>query len=132
MRWLSCPPRWSFSASSWTEGPRWDSCSLELPQVSTDFSSGYLLFTAPFAGRHRFSLRYERFRTRDLDGREPVDTSNENGSAWTIDYLMRIGGRHRLAFELLRIDSDRMARLTLGEAVRATENVFQLSLRIQF
>ena len=102
------------------------------PQVSTDFSSGYLLFTAPFAGRHRFSLRYERFRTRDLDGREPVDTSNENGSAWTIDYLMRIGGRHRLAFELLRIDSDRMARLTLGEAVRATENVFQLSLRIQF
>ena len=45
---------------------------------------------------------------------------------------MRIAGRHRVAVELLRIDSIRPARASIGLPVVADELMLQLSLRIQF
>ena len=69
-------------------------------------------------------------RDRDIF-REP-DPSDEDGDAWTLDYLIRVADRHRIGVDLMRIYSERPARASIGLPVRATEWIFQLSLRLQF
>ncbi len=58
--------------------------------------------------------------------------SDEDGDAWTFDYLVRVADRHRIGVELMRIHSERPSRASIGLPVRATEWIFQLSLRLQF
>ena len=77
-------------------------------------------------------MRYEPFHVRDLDIFREPDSSDEDGDAWTFDYLVRVADRHRVGVELMRIDSDRPSRASIGLPVRATEWIFQLSLRLQF
>ena len=101
------------------------------PRVAASFRSWYVLFTAP-VGRQRLSLRYEPFRVRDRDIFREPDPSDEDGDAWTFDYLVRVADRHRIGVELMRIHSERPSRASIGLPVRATEWIFQLSLRLQF
>lgn len=101
------------------------------PKVTGDFRSWYTLLSVPF-GRQRVSLRYEEFRFRDQDIFREPDGGDEDGSAWTFAYLLRVAGQHRVALELLRIDSERPARASIGLPIEAKEFLLQLSLRLQF
>ena len=87
--------------------------------------------SVPF-GRQRLSVRYDDFETWDTDDFQYPDPSDEDGSAWTFAYLVRLADQHRFAFELMRIESDRHARLTIGEPEEASEFLIQLSLRLTF
>ena len=95
------------------------------------FDSAYVLVTAAF-GSHRISLRYDSFRVQDHDRWRMLDNNNEDGSAWTAAYLIQTGDHVRLGFELLRVESDRPARVSLGLPVRQEELEFQAGARIQF
>jgi hypothetical protein len=102
-----------------------------LPKVTFDFRAAYGLFTVPF-GRHRLSLRYDWFETVDRDDFRLVDNNDEDGFALTLAYLVRTFDQQRLAFELLRIESDRLGRASIGLPVQATEWLFQVSYRVEF
>lgn len=103
-----------------------------MPQVAANFRSWYALVTVPF-GRQRVSFRYEQFEVEDLDGLfPPFDFSDEDGSAWTLFYNVRLGESHGLAFELLRVSSDHTARITSGLEPEVSELQMQLSLRLRF
>ena len=99
------------------------------PKVVFGFRAGYGLLSLPL-GRHRLSLRYDRFRIEDRDEFVLEDNNNESGSAWTIAYLIRTGERHRLALELLRNESERAARRGLGLEPSSTDYLFQVSFRL--
>jgi hypothetical protein len=83
-------------------------------------------------GRHRFSVRYDRFEIEDQDVLQPLDNNEEKGSGWTMAYLVRTGEKHRLAFELLGVDSDRPSRSTVGLPRDAREILFQASFQLEF
>ncbi len=101
------------------------------PKVTFDFRSFYSLFTVPF-GRHRLSFRYDWFETVDRDEFEEVDDNDEDGDVMTLAYLLRTADDQRLAFEMLRISSDRDGRASIGLPTEATEWLFQVSYRVGF
>ena len=100
-------------------------------RMDVDFRAWYALVTAPI-GRHRFTLRYDRFETRDRDPFVAPDGGNEDGHGWTLAYSLGLFGEHRVFAELLRVWSDRPARSTLGLAPGGSDLQFQLSLRLVF
>jgi hypothetical protein len=100
-----------------------------LPKVTFDYRSFYSLFTVPF-GRHRLSLRYDWFETVDRDEFVELDDNNEDGTAFTLAYLLRTSEKQRLAFEILRVSSDRGGRAAIGLPTDATEWLLQVSYRI--
>lgn len=102
-----------------------------LAAVDIDFEAAYGLVSAPL-GNHRISFRYDTFEIKDLDVLKPIDNNDEDGNAWTVAYIVNTGERHRLAFEWLRIESERPARQTLGLPSKVTENLFQASFRVEF
>ncbi len=99
--------------------------------VNIDFDAFYVLATKPF-GRNRITVRFDQFRVVDNDQYQMEDNNNEEGTAWTLAYMFSIAEKHRLAFEFLRIDSDRLQRATLGLPVHLVESQFQTSLRLRF
>lgn len=96
-----------------------------------DFDTESLLATA-FWGRHRVTVRYEEFSTTDLDRFQLEDDNDEEGKAWTAAYILETGEKHRLAFELLRVESDRDERAAIGLPIHAEELTAQLSFRIWY
>lgn len=102
-----------------------------LRMAEASYHASYGLLTAR-AGRHRFTVRYDRFEVDEEDRFTLEDPNNEEGEAWTAAYLVQTGERHRLAVEWLRITSDRPARALLGLAPHAEEDVFQASFRVLF
>jgi hypothetical protein len=84
--------------------------------VDAPFWTTYGLASVAF-GRARVSARYDTFAV-DSDGSLPEST-RERGSAWTGALLVRVGDAHRLAFEVLRVSSDRPDRASVGGS-RAT------------
>jgi hypothetical protein len=102
----------------------------ELPKVRLDYAAAYSLFTVPF-GRQRLSFRYDWFRTEDRDEFRGGDDNDENGYALTLDYLFRVTDEQRLAFELMRVSSDRPARSSIGLPAEAVEWLLQVSYRIE-
>jgi hypothetical protein len=96
-----------------------------------DYEATYALLTAK-AGRHRFTLRWDRFETVDLDFNPAVDDNDEDGEAWTAAYLVDTGEHHRLALEWMRITSNRPMRTSLGLAPEVDEDLFQASFRLLF
>jgi hypothetical protein len=103
----------------------------DLPKVTFDYRSFYSLFTVPF-GRHRLSFRYDWFETVDRDELVEADNNNEVGNAFTFAYLLRTTEKRRLAVEILRVESDRGGRASIGLPTEATEWLFQLSYRLAF
>jgi hypothetical protein len=53
---------------------------------------------------HRLSFRFDDFRVRDTDGGTSTD---EDGHAYTVAYLLEFWLRHRVAFEYVWVDSER-------------------------
>lgn len=84
------------------------------------------------AGRHRLTARYDRFRVDDDDAYQAEDPNAEHGHAWTAAYSLRTGEQHRLAVEVLRVESERPGRVDLGAASRVTETLAQASFRVKF
>lgn len=99
--------------------------------VNINFRSAYVLATT-VVGRHRFTVRYDTFRIKDHDRFPELDNNKEDGSAWTAAYLIQTGEKHRLGFELLRVESDRPVRASLKLPVHDVELQFQASARIMF
>ena len=97
--------------------------------VHTNFWAAYLLASKAF-GRHRFSLRLDRFGTNDKD--TSLDDNNEHGTAVTAAYVLRPAPRQRLTLEALYVKSHRPERTHLGLPIRAGEAQFQASYRFFF
>ena len=101
------------------------------PMVSTEYRASYGLLTAR-AGRHRFSVRYDRFEVEDRDANRVEDDNDEDGQAWTAAYVLETGEHHRIALEWLRITSDRPERARITLPTHAEEDVMQASFRLLF
>ena len=101
------------------------------PRVEARYRTAYGLASWAFR-RHRVSVRYERFDVKDRDDLVALDDNNEDGEAWTGAYVFQTDQGHRLALELLRIESDRPARASLGMPTHAEETLLQASVRIVF
>jgi hypothetical protein len=99
--------------------------------VNIDFYSAYGLLTTSF-GRNRMTLRYDDFSVEDHDVFQFIDDNEECGSAWTLAYILQTGEKHRLAFEFLRVESERAVLQALGFPDPIEELLFQISFRIQF
>ncbi len=97
--------------------------------VDTRFWAAYALASRAF-GRHRVSLRLDRFGTNDRDS--SIDDNNEHGTAITAAYVLRPAPRQRLTVEALYVKSYRPERTHLGFPVRASEMLFQASYRFFF
>jgi hypothetical protein len=103
---------------------------LGLP-VAVDYEASYVLLTGK-AGRHRFTVRWDRFEAVDRDFIQDDDDNDEEGDAWTAAYLVDTGAHHRLALEWMRISSTRPMRASLRLAPELEEDLFQASFRILF
>lgn len=95
--------------------------------LDTEFEASYVMLTRMRNG-HRFTARYDDFSVEDLDAL-PMDDNNESGTALTLAYLRELTPNLTLAFEWLRVDSDRPARAYLGLDPQSTETVLQAQLR---
>ncbi len=99
--------------------------------VDVYYRTWYLLASAPL-GRHRLSIRYERFRARDEDRYAVVDPNDEEGDAWTAAWGVDLDQRTTAVLELLSVDSTRPARVLVGLPERARETLVQLAVRGRF
>lgn len=97
--------------------------------VYTDFWSAYALVSKDW-GRHRLSLRLEKFGTDDGD--TFPDNNNEHGTGVTAAYVFRPTERQRVTLEVLHVDSHRPERVYLGFPAKARETVLQASYRFFF
>jgi hypothetical protein len=74
---------------------------------------------------HRFTVRYDDFRVKDVDGGNPTD---ELGEAITAAYLYHWGLRHRIGLEHIWLDSRRPE----DAAVELSSDGWQLSYRFRY
>jgi hypothetical protein len=84
----------------------------------------FVLLSAHHRG-HRFTVRYDEFRIRDLDAGNPTA---ETGDGYTVGYSFEWGLRQRVALEYLSLDSERTARLQ----PLPTQDSVQLSYRFRY
>lgn len=99
--------------------------------VVVPFYAVYGLVSVPVR-RHRFSVRYDWFRTEDEDVLSGLDPNGEDGTAWTACYAFEATKGVRLAAEVIRVESDRAVRPLLGLPVHAAETLLQVSWRTSF
>jgi hypothetical protein len=97
--------------------------------VDNRFRAAFVLLTGA-VGRHRVTGRYDWFDVVDRDA--TADPNAEDGSAWTLAYLVRWNDSARVAVEWLQVTSTRASRADLGLAPRAREDQLQASLRLTF
>ena len=96
-------------------------------KVQIRFQSAYVLASAT-SGPYRISVRYDDFRVKDRDAFQAVDDSNERGHSWMIAGAIRIGERHSILAETMRIRSDRAQR----NPNQTIDWQFQTALRLRF
>src|SRR6185503_13118203 len=99
--------------------------------VNVPFATAYGLLSAP-VGRHRFTVRYDWFRTRERDVLTAFDPNAEDGSAWTACYIFEATAHQRVAVEVIRVESDRAMRPLLGSPLHLEETLVQASWRTAF
>lgn len=99
--------------------------------VNIHFNAKFILASVA-SGRHRVSVRYDWFQVDDRDRFKEMDNNQEDGDAWTAAYLIQTGEHHRLAFEVIRMISDRPARAYLALPIHQRELQFQASARFDF
>lgn len=98
--------------------------------VEAGFDSAFLLLTRRM-GRHRVSLRHDRFEVSD-DDRFPMDDNSERGDAWTVSYRFDWTDRVAVAAEWLEVFSRRPAWEYLSLDDANTEIQVQLALQLRF
>ena len=81
-------------------------------KVHVDFRTAYVLVSQRL-GRHRVSMRVDRFQNRDLD-RTAAEDDAERGDALTVAYFFTPVERLRLGAEYVTLHSQRPAALQSG------------------
>ena len=100
--------------------------------VYLDFNAWYLLATRPLGPGH-VALRYDRFSTTERAADIlPNDPNNEDGQSLALAYSWNLKNQLSLVTELLVVQSNRAARLQIGDPVQRTERSVNTSLRWQF
>jgi hypothetical protein len=94
------------------------------PSNDSSFRAFYALLSQRYKG-HRFTIRYDEFRVRDLDGGNPTA---ESGHGITAAWLYEWGLRHRIGLEYLWLDSNRPASAT----PKPSQDGWQLSYRFRY
>lgn len=94
--------------------------------LSNDSSlSAYYGLISYHSLRQRLTLRYDSFRVRDTDGGNPTA---EHGTAWTADYSVQWGLRHRVGVEYIWLESERAA----FTGILPTQDGWQLNYRFRY
>jgi hypothetical protein len=101
------------------------------PAVDCNFWTTFGLLSLS-VGRHRLSARYDEFYVEDDDEYVVEDPNEEHGHAWTAAYSLKTGEAHRLALEVLQVDSRRAVRPQIGLPEHARETLVQASFRVRF
>ncbi len=96
--------------------------------VNIDFWSYYLMLRKQL-DEHRFSLRYEQFRVKDLD-HTVNDNNNEHGFGITAAYSYQINTHHQLMLEMAHVKSERPMRRFFNRAAKQDETSLQFSYRL--
>ena len=96
-----------------------------------DFSSAYVLLDHEFAGERGLAGRLDWFETRD-NQKFNYNAVPEHGYAMTAAWLMPLCENLKLIAETVYVDSQRKARLAIGEQARQTQLELQASLRWSF
>jgi hypothetical protein len=100
-------------------------------KVDNDFCALFVMASLS-SGRHRLSARFDDFSVTDRDELLAADPNDEDGRAWTAAYSFKTGDAHRLAVEVVHVDSDRPVRAALGLPVVEKETQAQASFRLRF
>ncbi len=95
-----------------------------------NFRSAYLLGSRDI-GSGKLTVRGDYFAIDDNTNVD-VDDNSETGWALTGAYMRPISSWARVGVEVMRVKSDRPARLNTGAAPKATQNQVQLSFRVGF
>lgn len=80
---------------------------------------------------HRFSIRFDRFGTAENDYL-PQDRNQEHGYALTANYNLTLAKQHQINLEVTHSNSDRPARLSLGQHSTQEETIWQIAYRLFF
>ena len=107
-------------------GPRIDAAHA----VDTDFASYFALLTRAFE-RHRFSIRYDRFKVTQND-RIPEDNNSVHGNAWTASYGFAYSQHVEFVAEWLSISTHRCAFVYYGLDQDVVETQLLVTARILF
>jgi hypothetical protein len=95
--------------------------------VDTSFWAYSLLLSKAY-GKHRYTVRFDRFGTAE-DDYLPQQDNRESGQAWTLNYNYTWSTRHQMSFELTQLASHRSARRVLLEAPEQEETLWQVAYR---
>jgi hypothetical protein len=97
--------------------------------VDAPFRTTYGMVSLP-VGTTRLSVRYDTFWVGSQGS--VLESTADRGTAWTGAFLVKVGGAHRLALEVLRVKSDRPDRALLGLPTHAAELEAQASFQFHF
>ncbi len=100
--------------------------------VYLDFSAWFLLASRPL-GPGRLAIRYDKFSTTER--REDIvatDPNGEDGQSLAVAYRWQFRPQMALVTEWLTVQSDRPARVLIGNPAARTERSLTTSLRISF
>lgn len=103
---------------------------LRMDVVNNDYASGYLAVSKRIK-KHRFTLRLEEFSVNDND-KTIGDNNNEYGKSATSNYTYRYSKPLLLSVEYNWINSQRSARMYVGQPVQLVERQWQLAARYFF
>lgn len=123
--WIGGEVRLDHGVSILTEWARGNTFAISQGGATdVDFQAGYLLASWK-RGPSRWTLRHDRFRTTDRD--RGLDDNDENGTAWTLAWLIDVTERWRLGFEAMRVNADR----PIGSSYAGTDDVGGESLLVE-
>lgn len=100
---------------------------MRMDVVNNDYASGYLAVSKRIE-KHRFTLRLEEFSVNDND-KTVGDNNNEYGKSATSNYTYRYSKPLLLSVEYNWINSQRMARMYVGQPVQLIERQWQIAAR---
>ena len=101
------------------------------PWVDVDFHAAYLM--ASYSSDHgRWSIRHDRFGAADRIGNPAWGVFDDRGKAWTLAWIRQFSDRHRLAAELLWLDSRRPVAQASGGPLDTSGQTLTLEWRWLF
>lgn len=103
---------------------------MRMDVVNNDYASGYIAVSKRM-NKHRATLRLEEFSVTDND-QTIGDNNNEYGKSATINYTYRYSKPWLLSVEYNWINSQRQARMYVGQPVKLLERQWQLAARYFF
>ena len=100
--------------------------------VRLGYQSWYALVSHPI-GPGNLTVRFDRFDAKEHAADIiPSDPNGESGRSMAIAYRWRMNQNASVVVEALRVQSDRPARILIGEAPGQTEQSLTASIRWQF